>query len=86
MDANSETFVVHVAIRKWEEMVVDLGKEAQIKAQNRAQVGALLFDEVSIKVLAKYFDYSNIFLAENVEELPEKIGMNEHAIELEEGK
>ena len=34
----------------------------------------------------EYSDYSNVFLAENAAELLENIGMNEHAIELEEGK
>ena len=34
----------------------------------------------------EYSDYSNICLAENATELLENTGMNEHAIELEEGK
>ena len=34
----------------------------------------------------EYSDYSDVFLAENVAELPENTGINEHAIELEEGK
>ena len=34
----------------------------------------------------EYFDYSNVFLAENATELPENTGINEHAIKLEEGK
>ena len=34
----------------------------------------------------KYSDYSNVFSAENAAELPENTGINEHAIELEEGK
>ena len=34
----------------------------------------------------EYSDYSDVFLAENVAELPENTGMNEHAIKLEEGK
>ena len=36
--------------------------------------------------MAEYSDYSNIFSAENAVELPENIGMNKHAIELEEDK
>ena len=53
LDADSETFVVHVAIRKREEMAIDPDKKAQIEAQSgdesgvqiqdKAQVGALLF-------------------------------------------
>ena len=34
----------------------------------------------------KYSDYRNVFLAENVAELPQKTGIKEFAIELEEGK
>ena len=78
LDADSETFVVHVAIREREEMTVDPGRKAQI--------GALLFDEAPTEVPAEYSDYSDVFSAENAAELPENTGMNKHAIELEEGK
>ena len=73
-------------------MAIDPDKKTQIKAQSRAQikdkvqVGALLFNEASTEVPAEYSNYSNVFLAENAAELPENTGMNEHAIELEEGK
>ena len=86
LNADSETFVVHMAIRKWEEMVVDPGKKAQIKAQSGAQVEAILFNEAPTKVPAEYSDYSDVFLVENATELPENTGMNKHAIELEESK
>ena len=55
-------------------------------SKKQAQVGALFFDEALIEVPAEYSDYSNIFSAENVAELPKNTGINEHAIELEEGK
>ena len=32
LDADNETFVVHVAIREWEEMAMDPDKKAQIEA------------------------------------------------------
>ena len=86
LDTNSETFVVHVAIQRRKEIVVDTGRKAQIKAQSRAQVGALLFDETPIEVPAKYSDYSNVFLAENAAEFPENTGINKHAIKLKESK
>ena len=86
LNADSKTFIVHVAIREQEEIAIDLGRKAQIEAQNEAQVGALLFDKVLTEVPAEYSDYSDVFLAENAVELPENIGMNEHAIKLEEGK
>lgn len=48
-------------------------KKVQIKSQSKAQVGVLLFDKAFIAVLAKYFNYSNVFLAENAAELPKHI-------------
>ena len=78
LDVNSEIFVIHVAIREQEKMPVHSKKQAQI--------GALLFDKAPIEILAKYFNYSNIFLVENAAELPENTGINEHAIKLEEDK
>ena len=82
LDANSETFVVHVAIREREKMPVHSKKQAQIEAQ----VGALLFNKAPTEVPAEYSDYSNVFLAEHTAELLENTGINEHAIKLEEGK
>ena len=86
LDADSKTFVVHVAIREREEMAMNPDRKAQIEAQSGAQVGALLFDEAPTEVPAEYSDYSDVFSAENAAELPENTGMNEHAIKLEEGK
>ena len=34
----------------------------------------------------EYSDYSNVFSAENIAELPENTEINKHAIELKEGK
>ena len=78
LDANSKMFVVHVAIRELEKILVHFKKQAKF--------GALLFDEALIEILAEYSNYSNVFLAENVVELPKNSRINEHAIELEEGK
>ena len=63
-------------------MPVHFKRQAQIKTQ----VGALLFNKVSIKVLAKYSNYSNIFLTKYIAELPKNTRINEYAIKLEEDK
>ena len=92
MDADSKTFVVHMAIRKQEEMTINPEPKAQIKAQigaqseaqSRVQIGALNFNEAPTEVLVEYSDYSNVFSTENAAELSENTGMNKHAIELEE--
>ena len=47
---------------------------------------ALLFDEASATVPTKYFNYSNIFLVENVTKLLEHIKINDFIIELEKSK
>ena len=94
LDADSETFVVDVAIREQEEMAMNSKKKAQIKVQSRAQskaqsgaqVGALIFNKATTEVLAEYSDYSDVFSAENVAKHSENNGINEHAIKLEEGK
>ena len=56
------------------------------KAQIKVQIKALLFNKALTKVLAEYFNYNNIFLAENVVKLQKKTEINEHIIKLEEGK
>ena len=78
MDVNSKTIMVHVAILEQKKMPVHSKTQAQVKA--------LLFDEAFIEVLVEYSDYSNVFLAENVTELPENTGMNKHTIKLKEDK
>ena len=78
LDADSKTFVVHVAIQKREEMPVH--------SEKQAQVGALLFNKALTEVPAEYFDYSDVFLAEYAAELLENTEMNKHTIELEEDK
>ena len=83
MDVNNKTFVVHVTIKKREEMPVHSERQAQIEAQSGAQVGALLFDRVPNKVRSEYSDYNNVFSAKNVVELPENPKINEHAIKLD---
>ena len=96
LDADSETFIMHVVIREQKEIAMDPDKKAQIEAQSgaksktqiedKAQVKVLLFDKSPTEVLAEYSDYSNIFLAKNVAKLPENTKMNEHAIKLEKDK
>ena len=51
-----------------------------------AQILALVQDEAPTKVPPKYGNYTNVFSFELAIELPENTGINEHAIELQEGK
>ena len=90
LDADNKTFVVHVAIWEQKEIVIDSVRKAQIEAQSRAQsaaqVGALIFDKAPTKIPAEYSNYNNVFSAENVAELLENTGINEHVIKLKESK
>ena len=51
-----------------------------------AQIAALKQDKAPTKVLPEYADYADVFSFDLAMELPENIGINEHAIKLEEGK
>ena len=82
LDADSKTFVVYIAIQEQKEMPVYSKKQAQIKAQ----VGTLLFNKTPTEVLVEYSDFSDVFSMEYIVELPKNVGINEHAIKLEEGK
>ena len=78
--------MVHVAIQEQKEMVIYSVRKAQIKAQSRAQVKALIFNKASTEVLKKYSTYSNVFSAKKAGKLPENTGINKYAIKLKEGK
>ena len=54
--------------------------------ENQAQIRALLFDKAFIKVPAKYFNYNNVFLIENVEELLNNSKISKHTIKLKKNK
>ena len=94
LDADSKTFVVHVAIREQEEIAMDPDRKTQIKAQiktqsgaqSKVQVWALIFNKAPIEVPAKYSNYSDVFSAENKAEFPENTWINKHAIKLEDDK
>ena len=57
-----------------------------MKAQVKAQIGALLFNKAFIVILAEYFNDNNILLAKYIEEFLEYIKMNNHAIKLKKCK
>ena len=61
-------------------------EEIPVHSKKQAQVGALIFNKALTEVPAEYSNYSNVFSAENVAELPENTRINEHVIKLEEGK
>ena len=75
MDEKSETFVVHVA---------SLNLTPGIHPDRAAQIASLLTEEV--KIPDEYSDFTDVFSEEKALMLPECTELNEHAIDLEDGK
>ena len=80
LDADSETFVVHVTALDIE------GTNMAVHPFRAAQIGLLKANEASTIVPTKYSDYTDVFSSELAIELPKHISINDHAIELEDGK
>ena len=55
-----------------------------IHLARKAQLALLLTKKVTVPV--KYSDFADVFSKKSANVLPERTGVNEHAIELEEGK
>ena len=77
LDENSETFVVHVAS-------LNLAPAPGIHPDRAAQIASLLTEEV--KIPDEYSDFTDVFSEEKALVLPERTELNEHAIDLEDGK
>ena len=75
LDENFETFVVYVA---------SLNLTPGIHPDRAAQIASLLAKEVRIP--DKYSDFADVFSEAKALVLPERIELNEHAIDLEDGK
>ena len=75
LDENSETFVMHVT---------SLNLVPGIHPDREPQITSLLTKEV--KILEEYSDYADVFSEEKVLVLPEHTKLNEHAIDLDDGK
>ncbi len=78
MDENSETFVMHMSALNVAEL--------SIYPSRAAQIAALQWNNTPTEISVEYFDYDDVFSSDLAMELPENTGINEHAIELIEGK
>ena len=79
LDKNAKTFVIHVA-------TLSTAPTIQIYPLRQIQVGLFLTNKALAKIPPKYLDYADVFLFYLAMEQFENIGINEHAIELVEGK
>ena len=88
LDAESETFVMHVAALEapLARMPIYTSRVAHVDSGEPIQIAALNQKKAPTKVPAKYLDSSDVFSAEKALVLPEQTELNKHAIELEEGK
>ena len=77
LNADDETFVVHVAALV-EQMIIP------IHPSHQAQVATLTSEEAGIP--AEYSDFSNVFSSNSVTELPEHTGINNYPIYLLDNK
>ena len=75
LDENIEAFVVHVS---------SLGLRMTIQLVTEAQLALLLAEKVTIP--AKYSNFADMFLKQSANIFPKWTGVNEHTIELGEGK
>ena len=78
LDENSETFVVHVAALE--------ALELAIHPFRVPLLAALQQDKAPTEIPSEYIDYADVFSPDLAMQLPENTGINEHAIELIEGK
>ena len=79
LDKESKTFVVHVATLK------ALLAGMTIYLSRAAQIAVLKQDEAPNKVSPKYADYADVLSFDLAMELLKNTGINEHAIELQNG-
>ena len=82
MNEKSETFVVHISALK----ASPGPAEMTIYLSQTAQIVALKQEESFTKVPSKYSDYADIFSFDLTMKLPKNIGINEHAIKLQDSK
>ena len=84
LDPKHKTYIVHVGSVSFH--VSPNSSASQLKLDvhpfYKPQISSLIVEEASTKVSAKYLDYTDVFSSDLASELPEHIGINDHAIEL----
>ena len=81
LDPEHETYVVHVASLSSTPLAF-----LDVHPSRRPQVSGLIAVKASTKISAKYSDFADVFSPDLAFELPEHIGINDHAIELVNGQ
>ena len=83
LDPKHETYVVHVGSVSSD--ALPSSSLFDVYPFRRTQISSLIAEKASTKVLAKYLDFADVFSLDLASELPEHIGINNHAIKLVNG-
>ena len=76
---------MHIATLKFPTTIpIHLFRASQVK--DNPTPATLQWNKAPTKILAKYFDYTDVFSFDLAIELPKNTGMNEHTIKLIDGK
>ena len=86
LDSEYEIYVVHVGSVRSNVSPSFSPLELNVHPSRRPQVSGYIAEEASMKVPAKYSDFADIFSPDLVSELPEHTGINNHVIELVDGR
>lgn len=78
--------MLYVAAMEASKIWIYPSRGTQIIVDKPVQIPALKQDEAFSKILAKYYDFIDVFLFELAMKLPENISINKHAIKLKKDK
>ena len=86
LDLEHETYVVSITSLSSTPLAFLGSTPLNVHPSRRSQISGLIAEEAPTKVLAKYLDFADVFSSDLVSELLEHTGINNHAIELVDGK
>ena len=86
LDLKYETYIVHIGLVRSNALPSSSLLELDVHPSRKSQVSGLIAEEAPIKVPAEYSDFADVFSPVLTSELPEHIGINDHAIELVDGQ
>ena len=86
LDAEHETYVVHVGSVSSNASPSSSPLKLDVHPFHRFQVSGLIAKQTLTKIPAEYSDFADVFSPDLAFELPEYIGINDHAIKLVDGQ
>ena len=88
LDPEYETYIVHVGLISSNASLSSSISQLELNVHpfRRSQISGLIAKEASIKILAKYSDYADVFFPDLTFKLSRHTGINNHAIKLVESQ